>query len=149
MKSSAVAISQISLLLFPGKAGPSPQIGSALGQHGLNIVGFCKDFNEKSKGLSSDLPVKVVISVYKNRSYSFIIKTPPASSLIKKALGIEKGSATPNSEKVGKIARAQLVDIVKAKNPDLTAADLEAGVATIAGTARSMGIVLADDEDDK
>ena len=123
-----------------GAANPSPPIGPALGQRGLNIMEFCKAFNAQTQALEKGLPTPVVITVYSDRSFTFIMKTPPASVLIAKALGISKGSATPNTAKVGKISRKQLEDIAKLKAPDLTASDLEAGVRTIAGTARSMGV---------
>ncbi|MDH5396197.1 MAG: 50S ribosomal protein L11 [Gammaproteobacteria bacterium] len=121
-------------------ANPSPPVGPALGQRGVNIMEFCKAFNAQTQNLEKDLPVPVVITVYSDRSFTFIMKTPPASILLKKALGIKSGSGVPNRDKVGKVTREQLEEIVKAKQPDLTAADLEAGVRTIAGTARSMGI---------
>lgn len=121
-------------------ANPSPPVGPALGQRGVNIMEFCKAFNAQTQNLEKDLPVPVVITVYSDRSFTFIMKTPPASILLKKALGIKSGSGVPNRDKVGKVTREQLEEIVKAKQPDFTAADLEAGVRTIAGTARSMGI---------
>jgi len=130
----------IKLQVPAGKANPSPPVGPALGQHGVNIMEFCKAFNEKTKTLEAGLPVPVVITVKPDRSFSFIMKTVPAAVLIKKALGIKKASGTPNTEKVGKLTLAQLEEIVKAKEPDLTASDLAAGMRTIAGTARSMGV---------
>ena len=123
-----------------GAANPSPPIGPALGQRGLNIMEFCKAFNAQTQALEKGLPTPVVITVYSDRSFTFIMKTPPASVLIAKALGLAKGSATPNTAKVGKISRKQLEDIAKMKMPDLTAGDLDAAVRTIAGSARSMGV---------
>ncbi|GBE50178.1 MAG TPA: 50S ribosomal protein L11 [Chromatiales bacterium] len=130
----------IKLQVPAGKANPSPPVGPALGQHGVNIMEFCKAFNAHTQGVEQGLPTPVVITVYSDRSFTFVTKTPPAAVLLKKALGLQKGSATPNSNKVGKVTRAQLEEIVKAKAPDLTAADIDAGVRTIAGSARSMGI---------
>ena len=130
----------IKLQVPAGKANPSPPIGPALGQRGLNIMEFCKAFNAQTQKVEPGLPLPVVITAYQDKSFSFIIKTPPASILIKKAAKIEKGSSRPNTEKVGRISRAQAEDIAKSKMPDLTAADLEAAVKTIAGSARSMGI---------
>ena len=130
----------IKLQILPGAANPSPPIGPALGQHGVNIMEFCKAFNAHSQNMDKALPVPVVITVYSDRSFTFISKTPPASALIKKALGLKSGSATPNTEKVGKLTRVQLEEIANAKMPDLTAAELEAAIRTIAGTARSMGV---------
>ena len=121
-------------------ANPSPPVGPALGQHGVNIMEFCKAFNAQTQNLEKGMPVPVVITVYNDRSFTFIMKTPPAAILLKKAAGIQKGSGVPNRDKVGKVTRAQLEEIVKMKEPDLTAADIDAGVRTIAGTARSMGI---------
>jgi len=121
-------------------ANPSPPVGPALGQHGVNIMEFCKAFNAQTQDLEKGMPVPVVITVYNDRSFTFIKKTPPASILLKKAAGIKSGSGVPNRDKVGSVTRAQLEDIVKTKQPDLTAADMDAGVRTIAGTARSMGI---------
>lgn len=121
-------------------ANPSPPVGPALGQHGVNIMEFCKAFNAQTQGLEKGLPTPVVITVYSDRSFTFIMKTPPAAILLKKAAGIQKGSGVPNRDKVGKVTREQLEEIVKTKQPDLTAADLDAGVRTIAGTARSMGL---------
>ena len=123
-----------------GAANPSPPIGPALGQRGLAIMEFCKQFNAQTQKLEKGLPIPVVITVYSDRSFTFIMKTPPASVLIRKSLGLEKGSGTPNTAKVGRISRKQLEEIAKAKQPDLTAADLEAAVRTIAGSARSMGV---------
>ncbi|MEJ2142996.1 MAG: 50S ribosomal protein L11 [Gammaproteobacteria bacterium] len=121
-------------------ANPSPPVGPALGQHGVNIMEFCKAFNAQTQGLEKGMPVPVVITVYNDRSFTFIMKTPPASILLKKAAGIQKGSGVPNRDKVGKVTRAQLEEIVKTKEPDLTAADMDAAVRTIAGSARSMGL---------
>jgi len=122
------------------EANPSPPVGPALGQHGVNIMEFCKAFNAQTQGLEKGMPVPVVITVYSDRSFTFIMKTPPASILLKKAAGIQKGSGVPNRDKVGKVTRAQLEEIAKTKEPDLTAADMDAAVRTIAGSARSMGI---------
>jgi large subunit ribosomal protein L11 len=130
----------IKLQVPAGSANPSPPIGPALGQQGVNIMEFCKQFNAQTQKLEKGLPIPVVITVYTDRSFTFIMKTPPASVLIRKAIGIEKGSGTPNTAKVGKITRKQLEEIAKTKQPDLTAADLEAAVRTIAGSARSMGV---------
>lgn len=121
-------------------ANPSPPVGPALGQHGVNIMEFCKAFNAQTQQLEKGMPVPVVITVYNDRSFTFIMKTPPASVLLKKAAGVAKGSGTPNTNKVGKVTRAQLEEIAKTKEPDLTAADLDAAVRTIAGSARSMGL---------
>jgi len=121
-------------------ANPSPPVGPALGQHGVNIMEFCKAFNAQTQNLEKSMPVPVVITVYSDRSFTFIMKTPPAAILLKKAAGIKSGSGVPNRDKVGSVTRAQLEEIVKTKEPDLTAADMDAGVRTIAGTARSMGI---------
>ena len=130
----------IKLQVPAGSANPSPPIGPALGQQGVNIMEFCKQFNAQTQKLEKGLPIPVIITVYSDRSFTFVMKTPPASVLIRKAIGIEKGSGTPNSAKVGKISRKQLEEIAKTKQPDLTAADLEAAVRTVAGTARSMGV---------
>ena len=130
----------IKLQVPAGAANPSPPIGPALGQQGVNIMEFCKQFNAQTQKLEKGLPIPVIITVYSDRSFTFVMKTPPASVLIRKALGIEKGSGTPNSAKVGKISRKQLEEIAKLKTPDLTAANLEAAVRTVAGTARSMGV---------
>ena len=121
-------------------ANPSPPVGPALGQHGVNIMEFCKAFNAQTQSLEKGMPVPVVITVYNDRSFTFIMKTPPASVLLKKAAGLPKGRGTPNTNKVGKVTRAQLEEIAKTKEPDLTAADLDAAVRTIAGSARSMGL---------
>jgi 50S ribosomal protein L11 len=130
----------VKLQVPAGQANPSPPIGPALGQQGVNIMEFCKQFNAQTQSLEKGLPIPVVITVYSDRSFTFVMKTPPASVLIRKAIGIEKGSGTPNTAKVGKITRKQLEDIAKTKTPDLTAADLDAAVRTIAGSARSMGV---------
>jgi len=122
------------------EANPSPPVGPALGQHGVNIMEFCKAFNAQTQSQEKGMPVPVVITVYSDRSFTFVMKTPPASILLKKAAGIKSGSGRPNTEKVGKVTRAQLEEIAKAKEPDLTAADMDAAVRTIAGTARSMGL---------
>ncbi len=132
--------SYIKLQVAAGKANPSPPVGPALGQHGVNIMEFCKAFNAATQDMEVGLPTPVVITVYSDRSFTFITKTPPASVLLKKALGLKSASATPNKVKVGKISREQLEEIAKLKEPDLTAATLEAAVQTIAGSARSMGI---------
>ena len=130
----------IKLQVPAGSANPSPPIGPALGQQGVNIMEFCKQFNAQTQKMEKGLPIPVVITVYTDRSFTFVMKTPPASVLIRKAIGIEKGSGAPNTNKVGKISRKQLEEIAKTKTPDLTAADLEAAVRTVAGTARSMGV---------
>jgi large subunit ribosomal protein L11 len=130
----------IKLQVPAGEANPSPPVGPALGQHGLNIMDFCKAFNAQTQNMEKGLPVPVVISVYNDKSFTFETKTTPASILLKKAAGIKSGSSVPNRDKVGKVTRAQLEEIAKTKEPDLSAADLDAAVRTIAGTARSMGI---------
>jgi large subunit ribosomal protein L11 len=130
----------IKLQIPAGQANPSPPVGPALGQQGVNIMEFCKAFNAQTQSLEKGLPTPVVITVYSDRSFTFILKTPPASVLIRKAIGIEKGSGAPNTNKVGRISRQQIEDVAKIKQPDLTAADLEAAVRTIAGSARSMGV---------
>ena len=130
----------IKLQVPAGKANPSPPVGPALGQHGVNIMEFCKAFNAETQGTEPGMPIPVVITVYSDRSFTFIKKTPPASILLKKAAGIKSGSGTPNTVKVGKVTRAQLEEIAKTKDPDLTAADIDAAVRTIAGSARSMGL---------
>jgi large subunit ribosomal protein L11 len=122
------------------EANPSPPVGPALGQHGVNIMEFCKAFNAQTQNLEKGMPVPVVITVYNDRSFTFIMKTPPAAILLKKAAGIPKGSGEPNTNKVGTVNRAQLEEIAKTKMPDLTAADMDAAVRTIAGSARSMGL---------
>lgn len=130
----------IKLQVPAGKANPSPPVGPALGQHGVNIMEFCKSFNAATQSLEVGLPIPVVITVYSDKSFTFITKTPPAAVLLKKSLGLKSGSGRPNTEKVGKVTREQLEEIAKTKEPDLTAADLDAAVRTIAGSARSMGI---------
>jgi large subunit ribosomal protein L11 len=130
----------VKLQVPAGQANPSPPIGPALGQQGVNIMEFCKQFNAQTQSLEKGLPIPVVITVYSDRSFTFIMKTPPASVLIRKSIGIEKGSGTPNTAKVGRISRKQLEEIARTKTPDLTAADLDAAVRTIAGSARSMGV---------
>lgn len=134
----------IKLQIPAGKANPSPPVGPALGQRGVNIMEFCKAFNAATQNMEAGLPTPVVITVYSDRSFTFITKTPPASILLKKAAGISSGSATPNTKKVATLKRAQLEEIAKVKEPDLTAGDLDAAVRTIAGTARSMGIEVED-----
>ncbi|MPV86997.1 50S ribosomal protein L11 [Ostreibacterium oceani] len=136
----------IKLQVAAGSANPSPPVGPALGQHGVNIMEFCKAFNAATQDMEKGLPVPVVITVYSDRSFTFITKTPPAAVLLRKAAGIAKGSGRPNTEKVGTVTRAQIEEIAKTKTPDLTAADLEAAVKTIAGTARSMGLVYKEGE---
>lgn len=130
----------IKLQIPAGKANPSPPIGPALGQRGLNIMEFCKAFNAKTQSMEPGLPIPVVITAYSDKSFTFIMKTPPASILLKKAAKLQKGSPRPNSDKVGRVTRAQLEEIAKTKEPDLTASDLDAAVRTIAGSARSMGL---------
>jgi len=130
----------IKLQVPAGKANPSPPIGPALGQRGLNIMEFCKAFNAQTQKMEPGLMLPVVITAYADKSFTFILKSPPASVLIKKALKLDKGSKTPHTDKVGKLTRKQAEEIAKMKQPDLTAADLEAAVRTIAGSARSMGV---------
>ena len=130
----------IKLQIPAGQANPSPPVGPALGQHGVNIMEFCKQFNAATQTIEKGLPIPVVITVYSDRSFTFIQKTPPAAVLIRKALGLDKGSGTPNTRKVGRISRAQLEEIARTKAPDLTASDVDAAVRTIAGSARSMGV---------
>jgi len=132
----------IKLQVPAGKANPSPPVGPALGQHGVNIMEFCKAFNAETQGMEPGMPVPVIITVYADRSFTFVKKTPPASILLKKAVGIKSGSGRPNTEKVGTVTRAQLEEIATAKEPDLTAADMDAAVRTIAGSARSMGLIV-------
>jgi len=132
--------SYVKLQVPAGQANPSPPVGPALGQHGLNIMEFCKAFNAQTQNVEPGLPVPVIITVYSDKSFTFVSKTTPASILLKKAAGVKSGSGTPNSEKVGKVNRSQLEEIAKIKEPDLTAASVDAAVRTIAGTARSMGI---------
>ena len=135
-------IGYIKLQVPAGKANPSPPIGPALGQRGLNIMEFCKAFNAQTQGVEPGLPIPVVITAYADKSFTFVMKTPPASVLIKKAAKIDKGSAKPHTDKVGKLTRAQVEEIAKAKMKDLTAADLEAAMRTVAGSARSMGVTV-------
>jgi len=130
----------IKLQVPASDANPSPPVGPALGQHGVNIMEFCKAFNAQTQSLEKGMPVPVVITVYNDKSFTFITKTPPASVLLKKAAGLSKGSGRPNTEKVGKVNRSQLEEIAKTKMPDITAADMDAAVRTIAGSARSMGL---------
>tara|TARA_B100001027_G_C16172959_1_gene287835 strand:- start:167 stop:595 length:429 start_codon:yes stop_codon:yes gene_type:complete len=130
----------IKLQVPAGAASPSPPVGPALGQHGVNLMDFCNAFNSKTNDLEKNLPVPVVITVYEDRSFDFLIKTTPASVLLKKAAGLSKGSATPNSEKVGKVSRKQLEEIAEAKMVDLNATDIDQAVKIIEGSARSMGI---------
>ncbi|MGH1536727.1 MAG: 50S ribosomal protein L11 [Gammaproteobacteria bacterium] len=130
----------IKLQVPANEANPSPPVGPALGQHGVNIMEFCKAFNAQTQSLEKGMPVPVVITVYNDKSFTFITKTPPAAILLKKAAGLAKGSGRPNTEKVGKVNRAQLEEIAKTKMPDITAADMDAAVRTIAGSARSMGL---------
>jgi large subunit ribosomal protein L11 len=130
----------IKLQVPAAQANPSPPVGPALGQHGVNIMEFCKAFNAATQGMEQGMPVPVVITVYSDRSFTFVTKTPPAAVLLKKAAGIQKGSGKPNSNKVGKVTRAQLQEIAKLKEPDLNAVDLDAAVRIIAGSARSMGL---------
>ena len=130
----------IKLQVKAGVATPSPPVGPALGQHGVNIMEFCKAFNARTQELEQGLPIPVVITVYSDRSFTFITKTPPASILLKKAVGLTSGSAKPNTNKVGTVTREQLEQIATLKMPDLTAADMDAAVRTIAGSARSMGL---------
>ena len=130
----------IKLQVPAGEANPSPPVGPALGQHGVNIMEFCKTFNSQTQKVEKGLPIPVVITVYSDRSFTFVTKTPPASILLKKAAGIPKGSSTPNTSKVGKVSRAQLEEIATTKMTDLNATDMDAAVQIIAGTARSMGL---------
>lgn len=135
-------VNYIKLQVKAGEANPSPPVGPALGQHGVNIMEFCKAFNAKTQSAEKGMPLPVVISVYSDRSFTFVVKTPPASILLLKAAGLQKGSPTPHTNKVGKVTVAQVEEIAKLKMPDLTAANLKAAVRTIAGSARSMGIVV-------
>jgi len=130
----------IKLQVPASQANPSPPVGPALGQHGVNIMEFCKAFNAATQSIEAGLPIPVVITVYSDRSFTFVTKTPPAAVLLRKAAGVKKGSGTPNTAKVGTVTRAQLEEIATTKMPDLTAADMDAAVRTIAGTARSMGL---------
>ena len=135
---------QIKLQIPAGGANPSPPVGPALGQHGVNIMDFCKQFNERTKTMEAGMTIPAVITVFEDRSFSFITKMPPVSALIKKAAGLAKASSEPNKTKVGKLSRAQLEDIAKQKMPDLNAPNLEAAVQMVKGTARSMGVETAD-----
>lgn len=130
----------VKLQVAAGKANPSPPVGPALGQHGVNIMEFCKAFNAETQEMEAGIPTPVVITVYSDRSFTFITKTPPAPVLLKKAAGIKSGSGKPNTDKVGSVTREQIEEIVRTKEPDLTAADMDAAVRTISGTARSMGL---------
>ena len=130
----------VKLQVSAAQANPSPPVGPALGQHGVNIMDFCKAFNAETQNVESGMPIPVVITVYSDRSFTFITKTPPASFLLRKAAAVDKGSGTPNTDKVGKVTREQLEEIARLKEPDLTAADMDAAVRTIAGSARSAGI---------
>jgi large subunit ribosomal protein L11 len=130
----------IKLQVPAGAANPSPPVGPALGQHGVNIMEFCKAFNAQTQSMENGMPIPVIITVYSDRSFTFITKTPPAAVLLRKAAGIAKGSGEPNTKKVGTVTRDQLEEIARAKEPDLTAADMDAAVRTIAGSARSMGL---------
>ena len=130
----------IKLQVPAGQANPSPPVGPALGQHGVNIMEFCKGFNAQTQGLDAGAPVPVVITVFADRSFTFEMKTPPASYLLKKAAGVKSGSGEPNSKKVGSVTKEQLIEIVNIKNPDLPSSNLEAAISTIAGSARSMGL---------
>ena len=136
----------IKLQVAAAQANPSPPVGPALGQHGVNIMEFCKAFNAETQSMEPGLPIPVVITVYSDRSFTFITKTPPASILLKKAAGLKSGSGRPNTEKVGTVTRAQLEEIATTKMADLTAADMDAAVRTIAGSARSMGLVVEGEE---
>lgn len=135
-------LAYIKLQIPAGQANPSPPVGPALGQHGVSIMDFCKSFNAQTQKEEPGLPTPVVITVYADRSFTFITKTPPAAVLLRKAAGVPKGSGEPNKQKVGRVTRAQLEEIARAKEPDLTAADIDAAVRTIAGSARSMGIMV-------
>ena len=135
-------VGYIKLQVKAGQANPSPPVGPALGQRGLNIMEFCKAFNAQTQGMEPGLPVPVVITAFADKSFTFVMKTPPATVLIKKAAKVDKGSSKPHTDKVGSITRAQAEEIAKTKMPDLTAADLDAAVRTIAGSARSMGITV-------
>ncbi len=132
----------IKLQVPAGAANPSPPVGPALGQHGVNIMEFCKTFNARTQSMENGMPIPVIITVYSDRSFTFITKTPPAAVLLKKAAGIPKGSGEPNTKKVGTVTRAQLEEIAKLKEPDITAASIDAAIRTIAGSARSMGLIV-------
>ena len=140
------AVNQIKLQVKAGEANPAPPIGPALGQHGVNIMEFCKQFNARTQKIEKGLPLPVVIDVYADKSFTFIIKTPPSSVLLLKALGSAKGSPTPHSQKVGKVTLAQIEEIAKVKQPDLTAKDIKAAMRTIIGTAKNMGIEVVGGE---
>jgi large subunit ribosomal protein L11 len=142
MKMAKKVSAYIKLQIPAGQANPSPPVGPALGQHGVNIMEFCKAFNAQTQKTEPGLPLPVVITVYADRSFTFITKTPPAAVLLMKAVGLKKGSGEPNTKKVGTVTIAQIEEIAKAKEPDLTAASLEAAVRTIAGSARSMGLIV-------
>jgi len=142
LKMAKKIVGFVKLQVPAGKANPSPPIGPALGQRGLNIMEFCKAFNAQTQGVEPGLPLPVVITAYADKSFTFIIKTPPATTLIKKAIKLDKGSSTPNSAKVGKITRAQLEEIAKTKLKDMNAADIEGAIKTLAGSARSMGVIV-------
>ncbi len=135
----------IKLQVKAGEANPSPPVGPALGQHGVNIMEFCKAFNAQTQSTEKGMLIPVIITVYSDRSFTFITKTPPASVLLRKAMGLEKGSSTPNTVKVGEVSREQLEEIAKTKMPDLNAINLDAAVRTIAGSARSMGLNVEDE----
>ena len=135
-------LAYIKLQVVAGKANPSPPVGPALGQHGVNIMEFCKAFNAATQSLEVGLPIPVVITVYSDRSFTYIMKTPPASVLLRKIVGITKGSGRPNTEKVGTVTRAQLEEVATQKMADLTAADMDAAVRTLAGSARSAGLIV-------
>ena len=141
------AVNQIKLQVKAGEANPAPPIGPALGQHGVNIMEFCKAFNDQTKQMEKGLPLPVIIDVYADRSFSFVVKTPPASVLLMKAVGISKGSPTPHNKKVGRITLAQVEEIAKTKAPDLTSKDLKAAMRTVIGTAKNMGIEVEGGED--
>ena len=136
-------VGQIKLQINAGKATPAPPVGPALGQHGVNIMGFCKEFNAKTAD-QAGLIIPVVISVYQDRSYSFITKTPPAAVLIKKAIGVQSGSGEPNKKKIAKISKDKIREIAELKMPDLNAASIESAISMVSGTARSMGVVVED-----
>jgi len=136
-------VAMVKLQIPAGKATPAPPVGPALGQHGVNIMAFCKEFNERT-AKQAGLIIPVVITVYQDRSFTFITKTPPAAVLLKRAAGLEKGSGVPNREKVGKVTKQQIREIAELKMPDLNAASIEAAMSMIAGTGRSMGIVVED-----
>ncbi|MFA5353891.1 MAG: 50S ribosomal protein L11 [Thermodesulfovibrionales bacterium] len=136
-------VAQVKLLIPAGKANPAPPVGPALGPHGINIMGFCKEFNAQTQSMGDTL-LPVVLSVYNDRSFTFILKTPPASELIKKTLGVVKGSAVPNKDKVGALTMAQVEEIAKTKLPDLNTTSLESAMSIVKGTARSMGVEIRD-----